>query len=43
VNEDVVVRRIWPSDASRFRALRLEMLADTPLAFIRRWRGRDAA
>jgi len=34
VNGDVVIRRIRPCDASRFRALRLEMLADTPLAFI---------
>lgn len=29
-----MIRRIAPADASRARALRLEMLADTPLAFI---------
>ena len=28
------VRRIRPSDAARMRALRLEMLADSPLAFL---------
>ncbi|WP_433314596.1 N-acetyltransferase family protein [Micromonospora chersina] len=28
------VRRVRPSDAARMRALRLEMLADTPLAFL---------
>lgn len=28
------VRRIHPSDAARMRALRLEMLADSPLAFL---------
>ncbi|WP_368856915.1 N-acetyltransferase family protein [Micromonospora echinofusca] len=30
----VEVRRIRPTDAARMRALRLEMLADTPLAFL---------
>jgi predicted GNAT family acetyltransferase len=29
-----MIRRIAPTDAGRARALRLEMLADTPLAFI---------
>lgn len=29
-----VVRRIRPADASRMRALRLEMLADAPLAYL---------
>jgi predicted GNAT family acetyltransferase len=28
------VRRVRPDDAARMRALRLEMLADTPLAFL---------
>ncbi|MEH0842606.1 GNAT family N-acetyltransferase [Micromonospora sp. CPCC 205711] len=28
------VRRVRPQDAARMRALRLEMLADTPLAFL---------
>ncbi|TDC39310.1 GNAT family N-acetyltransferase [Micromonospora sp. KC213] len=28
------VRRVRPSDAARMRALRLEMLADSPLAFL---------
>lgn len=31
---DATVRRIRPADAGRMRALRLEMLADTPLAFL---------
>src|SRR2546421_10141044 len=30
------VRRVRPQDAARVRALRLEMLADTPLAFLER-------
>jgi GNAT superfamily N-acetyltransferase len=30
----VTVRRITPGDAARMRALRLEMLADSPLAFL---------
>lgn len=34
VDGDVVVRRIRPADAARMRALRLEMLADSPLAFL---------
>jgi GNAT superfamily N-acetyltransferase len=34
VNRDVTIRRIVVADAGRARALRLEMLADTPLAFI---------
>lgn len=29
-----VVRRVRPADAARMRALRLEMLADSPLAFL---------
>lgn len=29
-----VIRRIRPTDAARMRALRLEMLADSPLAFL---------
>ncbi|MER7164887.1 hypothetical protein ABT336_02250, partial [Micromonospora sp. NPDC000207] len=29
-----VVHRIRPTDAARMRALRLEMLADSPLAFL---------
>jgi GNAT superfamily N-acetyltransferase len=29
-----VVRRVEPADAARMRALRLEMLADAPLAFL---------
>ena len=28
------VRRVRPADAARMRALRLEMLADAPLAFL---------
>ncbi|MEV0152722.1 GNAT family N-acetyltransferase [Micromonospora sp. NPDC050686] len=32
--EPVVVRRVRPEDAARMRALRLEMLADAPLAFL---------
>jgi hypothetical protein len=28
------VRRVRPDDSARMRALRLEMLADTPLAFL---------
>jgi ribosomal protein S18 acetylase RimI-like enzyme len=31
-----LVRRVSPTDAARVRALRLEMLADAPLAFIER-------
>ncbi len=31
-----LVRRVTPADAGRVRALRLEMLADAPLAFIER-------
>lgn len=31
---DPVVRRIRPADTARMRALRLEMLADSPLAFL---------
>jgi GNAT superfamily N-acetyltransferase len=34
--EGVLVRRVAPGDAARVRALRLEMLADAPLAFIER-------
>jgi ribosomal protein S18 acetylase RimI-like enzyme len=30
------VRRVRPEDAARVRAIRLEMLADTPLAFLER-------
>ncbi|MFV2019616.1 GNAT family N-acetyltransferase [Micromonospora sp. LOL_023] len=30
------VRRVQPADAARMRALRLEMLADSPLAFLER-------
>nr|WP_312882563.1 GNAT family N-acetyltransferase [Micromonospora polyrhachis] len=33
-DDRVVVRRIRPADAARMRALRLEMLADSPLAFL---------
>ncbi|MFF5173945.1 GNAT family N-acetyltransferase [Micromonospora sp. NPDC000089] len=33
-NSTVTVRRVRPEDAARMRALRLEMLADTPLAFL---------
>jgi predicted GNAT family acetyltransferase len=29
-----VIRRVHPADAARMRALRLEMLADSPLAFL---------
>jgi len=32
----VTVRRVRPEDAARVRALRLEMLADAPLAFLER-------
>ncbi|GAA2696744.1 GNAT family N-acetyltransferase [Actinoplanes palleronii] len=32
--ESSTVRRITPQDAGRMRALRLEMLADSPLAFL---------
>ncbi|MBY8873073.1 GNAT family N-acetyltransferase [Micromonospora sp. PLK6-60] len=32
--EPVAVRRVRPEDAARMRALRLEMLADAPLAFL---------
>jgi predicted GNAT family acetyltransferase len=31
---EVLIRRVRPADAGRARALRLEMLADTPLAYI---------
>jgi len=31
-----VVRRVRPEDAARVRAIRLEMLADTPLAYLER-------
>jgi GNAT superfamily N-acetyltransferase len=34
--ERVVVRRVTHADAARVRALRLEMLADAPLAFLER-------
>jgi len=34
VTSRATVRRIRPEDAARMRALRLEMLADTPLAFL---------
>jgi len=34
VTNNVTIRRIRPVDAARARALRLEMLADTPLAFL---------
>jgi ribosomal protein S18 acetylase RimI-like enzyme len=34
--EQVTVRRVRPGDAARVRALRLEMLAETPLAFLER-------
>jgi GNAT superfamily N-acetyltransferase len=34
ISPPVVVRRIRPGDAARMRALRLEMLADSPLAFL---------
>ncbi|WP_329111551.1 GNAT family N-acetyltransferase [Micromonospora sp. NBC_01699] len=34
VDERPRVRRIRPTDAARMRALRLEMLADAPLAFL---------
>jgi GNAT superfamily N-acetyltransferase len=30
----ITVRRVTPEDAARMRALRLEMLADSPLAFL---------
>jgi ribosomal protein S18 acetylase RimI-like enzyme len=36
VNTTVLVRRVASTDAARVRALRLEMLADAPLAFIER-------
>jgi ribosomal protein S18 acetylase RimI-like enzyme len=32
----ITVRRVRPEDAARVRALRLEMLADSPLAFLER-------
>ncbi|MEV6297902.1 GNAT family N-acetyltransferase [Actinoplanes sp. NPDC051861] len=32
--ENWTVRRVTPADAGRMRALRLEMLADSPLAFL---------
>jgi RimJ/RimL family protein N-acetyltransferase len=34
VNDELTIRRVSPADASRIRAVRLEMLADAPLAFI---------
>jgi GNAT superfamily N-acetyltransferase len=34
VRNDVTIRRVQTADAGRVRALRLEMLADTPLAFL---------
>jgi RimJ/RimL family protein N-acetyltransferase len=34
VMENWTVRRVTPEDAGRMRALRLEMLADSPLAFL---------
>ena len=34
VDGAVTVRRITPADASKARAIRIEMLADTPLAFV---------
>jgi RimJ/RimL family protein N-acetyltransferase len=34
VTDDVTIRRIRATDAGRARALRLEMLADAPLAYI---------
>jgi RimJ/RimL family protein N-acetyltransferase len=34
VTDDVTIRRVRVADAGRARALRLEMLADAPLAFI---------
>ena len=33
---DVTVRRVRPQDAGRIRAIRLEMLVDSPLAFLER-------
>src|SRR5690348_14465352 len=33
---DVTVRRVRPGDAGRLRAIRLEMLVDSPLAFLER-------
>src|SRR5689334_13537137 len=33
---DVTVRRVRPEDAGRLRAIRLEMLVDSPLAFLER-------
>jgi ribosomal protein S18 acetylase RimI-like enzyme len=36
VNTTALVRRVTAADAARVRALRLEMLADAPLAFIER-------
>ncbi len=34
MDDDLIIRRVRPTDASAIRALRLEMLADAPLAFI---------
>lgn len=34
MSQGTVVRRVRPQDASRVRALRIEMLADSPLAFL---------
>src|SRR5215208_3066455 len=34
--DKTTVRRVRPQDAARVRALRLEMLADTPLAYLER-------
>jgi GNAT superfamily N-acetyltransferase len=34
VTDEVNIRRVEPGDTGRVRALRLEMLADTPLAFL---------
>lgn len=36
MNTSASVRRVTPTDAAPVRALRLEMLADAPLAFIER-------
>ena len=33
---DVTVRRVRPEDTGRIRAIRLEMLVDSPLAFLER-------
>lgn len=34
ISDAVLVRRVVPSDAGKVRAIRMEMLADAPLAFI---------